>query len=75
MTEPTALPLLSALVTESGLGVVEFARVVIGRDERTVRRWLSGEITIPGSASDWLARVVRIDTTGPRVTVTLERTR
>lgn len=64
---------LSALIAGSGLSIAEFARVVVGRDERTVRRWLTGEIAIPVSASSWLARVVRVDATSGRVTVVLDR--
>jgi len=64
---------LSRLVDHSGLSIAEFARVVVGRDERTVRRWLSGEILIPESAASWLARVVRVDATSGRVTVVLDR--
>lgn len=79
MPEPTRSPQrgdiapLSAIIAESGLSIAEFARVVVGRDERTVRRWLTGEITIPESASAWLARVVRVDATSGRVTLVLDR--
>ena len=72
MPKPDDAP-LSALIAGSGLSIAEFARVVVGRDERTVRRWLTGEITIPESASAWLSRVVRVDATSGRVTVVLDR--
>ena len=63
---------LSRVLTSSGLSIVEFARVV-GRDERTVRRWLSREMPIPGAVSAMLARVQRIDATTKKITITLER--
>jgi len=47
---------LSALLTTSGLSQVELARV-LGRDERTVRRWLGGQMPIPQSVADWLDRM------------------
>jgi len=63
---------LSALVAASGLSIAEFARVVLGRDERTVRRWLTGEIEIPKSAAQWLARV-DIETNSRTVTIRVAR--
>lgn len=48
---------LAALIAESGLSAAAFARLVLGRDDRTVRRWQSGETEIPDSAADWLERV------------------
>jgi len=69
----TARALLSAMVTASGLSVAEFARMVMGRDERTVRRWLSGEIEIPDGAVRWLERA-DVSATSKRVTITVRRT-
>lgn len=54
MTDP--LTTLSALLTDSGLSIVEMAGV-LGRDERTVRRWLGGEMAIPGAAADQIQRL------------------
>ena len=51
------LAALSDLIRSSGLSIAAFARLVVGRDERTVRRWLAGEIEIPRQAGEWLERV------------------
>lgn len=51
---------LRALITRSGLSVSRWARMVVGRDPRTVQRWLAGE-TMPASVTQWLDRLV--DTT------------
>ena len=48
---------LTALIAQSGLSAAAFARLVVGRDERTVRRWLSGDVAIPESAAGWMERV------------------
>jgi len=39
--------LLVKRIDESGLSQRQFARRVIYRDERTVRRWVSGESPVP----------------------------
>ncbi|MFN8992949.1 MAG: hypothetical protein ACK5X3_04695 [Pseudomonadota bacterium] len=67
------LDTLSAWIDQSGLSIAEFARKVLGRDERTVRRWLSGEIAIPQSAAAWIESVTRVESTANRVTVVIER--
>lgn len=64
--------LLSAHVTASGLSIAEFARTVVGRDERTVRRWLTGKTEIPEQAADWLARA-EIESNSKTVTVRVKR--
>jgi hypothetical protein len=51
------LAALSDLIDASGLSIAAFARLVVGRDERTVRRWLSCEIDIPRQAGEWMQRV------------------
>lgn len=48
--------LIAAAVTAGGLSSRQFAERVMGRDERTVRRWASGEIAIPATARAWLER-------------------
>ncbi len=63
---------LRALIADSGLSIREWARTVAGRDPRTVTRWLDGD-PIPDAATAWLSRLVRIETTANRVTVTVER--
>lgn len=55
--EDPSRTLLSEIVRDSGLSIAAFARLVVGRDERTVRRWLAGEIEIPRQAGEWLERV------------------
>lgn len=54
MPEPRTI--LAAAIARSGLSARAFARHVLTRDERTVRRWLSGESPIPRDvlASRWL---------------------
>lgn len=47
---------LSLLLTDSGLSQAELG-AVLGRDERTVGRWLSGQFAIPGSVADQIARL------------------
>jgi hypothetical protein len=39
--------LLARLIAESGLSARVYARDVLLRDERTVRRWLAGDSPIP----------------------------
>ncbi len=58
MTERTAAEnqaLLAAAIERSGLSVGAFAREVVIRDPRTVRKWLSGE-KMPQAVLDWLTR-------------------
>jgi len=63
--------LLSSHITASRLSAVEFAKTVMGRDPRTVRRWLAGE-TIPDSVSDWLERAF-VESNGRSVLIRVER--
>lgn len=64
--------LLRAQIEASGLSAVRFARDVLGRDPRTVRRWLAGE-TVPDSIRDWLARLSEVRVTTSRVHIEVER--
>ena len=50
----TPLDLLRAAITASGLSTTQYAKVVLIRDGRTLRRWLSGESPIPRSVIDYL---------------------
>lgn len=56
--KPTTPDGWSALVRqrieESGLSARRFAEEVLTRDERTVRRWVSGESPIPERVQDFL---------------------
>lgn len=63
---------LSAHVNASGLSIAEFARTVLGRDERTVRRWLTGEIDVPESAAVWLQKAA-VEVNSRTVTVRVPR--
>ena len=46
--------LIRAAIDSAGLSARQFAERIIGRDERTVRRWVSGDIAIPPIARAWL---------------------
>ena len=47
--------ILEARITESGISAKKFASEVLKRDERTLRRWRSGESPIP----DLVRRFIR----------------
>jgi hypothetical protein len=51
--DPRAI-LEQALATE-GLSLRVLAERLMGRDERTVRRWRAGDIAVPPHAAAWLA--------------------
>ena len=51
MTDPD---LVRAAIDASGLSARRFAERIIGRDERTVRRWVAGATEIPPVARAWL---------------------
>ncbi len=63
---------LSTLLSDSGLSIGQLARA-LGRDERSMRRWLGADQAIPETLADLLARVVRIEVTAQRVTLVVER--
>lgn len=48
--------LLRAAIEASGLSARQYAVTVLLRDERTVRRWLSGESPIPESVIRFLSK-------------------
>lgn len=54
MTQEKARRLLAAAIEKSGLSARDFAEQVVMRDERTVRRWISGDSPIPAVVSEWL---------------------
>lgn len=60
---------LEAALARSGLSLRRFAIEVLGRDERTVRRWRSGDSPIPEIAAAWLVAYVdgRVRVTGSLV--------
>ena len=47
---------LRAAITASGLSVNQYARTVLVRANRTVRRWLAGDRQIPQAVLDHLNR-------------------
>ena len=47
--------ILEARITESGISAKKFADLVLKRDERTLRRWRSGESPMP----DLVRRFIR----------------
>lgn len=51
-----ALTRLRAAIAASGLSAVIYARTVLIRDPRTVRRWLAGDSPIPESVIQYLER-------------------
>lgn len=63
---------LRALIEASGLSQVEWARTVVGRDPRTVRRWLAGE-AIPPTTVDWLVRLAAVRVSATAVTIAVAR--
>lgn len=54
--DPRAL--LRAAIDRSGLSHRRFAERIMVRDERTVRRWISGEIPIPTVVLDKLQSLI-----------------
>jgi plasmid maintenance system antidote protein VapI len=44
---PTPQEILKIRIKESGLSATRFAREVMWRNERTIRRWLNGDSPIP----------------------------
>ena len=55
-SQPHALAALRAHITRSSLSTTEYARYVVVRDPRQVRRWLAGTMPIPEAVAHWLAR-------------------
>jgi hypothetical protein len=52
--QTTAQSLLEAALRQSGLSLRKFANQKLARDERTARRWRSGDMPIPGIVQRWL---------------------
>ena len=63
---------LRGIIDASDLSDREWARLVSGRDPRTIQRWLAGEV-IPHDATEWLARIVRVTASARTVTVVVRR--
>ena len=45
---------LRALIERSGLSASAFARDVLIREPRTIRRWLAGDSPIPAVVCEWI---------------------
>lgn len=69
---PDPRDMLRAAIEASGLSARRFAREILaGRDERTVRRWLSGEVEMPAPVAEWVASLRRVDSTATGTTIAL----
>lgn len=55
-TKTEQIELLRERIDQSGLSATRFALDVMIRDPRNVRRWLSGEQSIPQRVVEWLVR-------------------
>ena len=53
-TRAEQIQLLEKRIAESGLSSGKFADLVLHREARTIRRWLSGDSPIPRKVLDWL---------------------
>lgn len=53
-TREEAVALLRKAIKRSGLSNRQFAEQILARDERTIRRWLSGKVAIPAAVVRWL---------------------
>jgi hypothetical protein len=51
---------LRAAIARSGLSQRQFARDILTRDPRTVRRWLSGDSPIPQAVLAWLGKPSKV---------------
>ena len=50
--------LILAAIQTSGLSARRFARSIMGRDERTIRRWVGGQSPIPKAARAFLRQYI-----------------
>ena len=55
----TGARILVCAIEKSGLSARQFAEQVMGRNERTIRRWLAGDSSIPRPAVAWLRRYLK----------------
>lgn len=67
----TGPDLLRSAIAASGVSARRFAEDVMGRDERTLRRWSSGEVEIPPLALRWLQRLHAVRETRTRLHIEL----
>lgn len=59
MPTPEEMALLERAITASGLTASEFARQVLARDPRTVRRWRNDRGPMPLAVTDFLLDYVK----------------
>jgi hypothetical protein len=65
--------LINAAIEASGLSARRFAMRILSRDERTVRRWISGETEIGEVAREWLENWLTLsDATRQRIVGALD---
>jgi hypothetical protein len=55
LTRAEQVALLRAVIARTGLSNRRFAEQILARDERTIRRWLSGKAVIPKAVLTWLS--------------------
>jgi len=66
--------LIRAAIAAGRLSSRRFAEDLMGRDERTIRRWVAGDIAIPPIARAWLERWLALsDATRGRIVGALSR--
>lgn len=58
MADTDARDLLEQAIAKTGLSLRSFAEVHMVRDERTVRRWRSGDVPIPDVAIRRLEQII-----------------
>ena len=59
INQPIALRLLREAVAASELTASDYAREILIREPRTLRRWLAGDSPIPDAVRDYLDRAQR----------------
>lgn len=65
LSQATALRLLREAVRRSGLSAQSYARKILIREPRTLRRWLAGDSPIPHSVCDFLTTDKRTNPNPP----------
>jgi hypothetical protein len=55
-TRAEQITALKGAIQHSGLSARQFAVQILTRDERTVRRWLAGDVPIPRAVLAFLAK-------------------
>lgn len=61
---------LRDLLEQSQLPAVQFSEWVLGRDERTIYRYMAGG-KIPRAQREWIRRLVRVELCGDEVSITV----